>query len=161
MADQAISESIRQSLSGFDGVWQRVTATQDSFSEEAALQSLIQDTWQLARRYTSLTRQFSSADRATISAHAAQCASQAQRLRAEYFIVTGQVYTPAPTQTVPGGRLDRLRQQMLDALTLAQRCEKAATQTKYEALSEQYKLFSAQLHVMAQEDRQLLIHAFF
>lgn len=160
MSDQNISESLGKSLSGFDGVWQRVTATKDSFSDEAALQGFIQDTWQLSQQYTSLARHFSGSGHTTLSTHAAQCAAQAKRLRAEYFILTGQAYAPAPVQEAPGGRLARLRQQLIEAQALAVRYETAAGQTKHEPLSSLYAAFADQLRITAQEDRALLLHAF-
>lgn len=155
---------IKDSLTGFDDVWKRVTGSSaplsEAYSEETMLRELIHSETCAAQYAAALARMFQGDGRAVLVRHAADAKRHGRRLRAEYYIRTG--VSPAPMDNCQGvsGKLASLRSALLDADALAERYDHAGSHTDSEELRQVYQTFAADARRRAQETRALLIENF-
>ena len=157
---------IKESLTGFDAVWKRVTGGHETadkaevYSEEDILKELIQDENCAAQYASSLARMFQGDGRAVLLRHAADAKRHSRRLRAEYFIRTGVSYSQENNCQGVSGKLSSLRQALLQAGLRAEKYDFAAEHTSSLELRQAYQAFAADTRRCAQETRALLIESF-
>ncbi len=157
---------IKESLTGFEDVWQRVTGRdtpqppESAYSQEDSLLLLIHEEICAAAGATALARMFQGDGRALLLRHAADAKRHLRRLRAEYFITTGLTAASNGDCRAVGGKLASLRDAFLAAGQLAGRYEMAAGQTDCPELAEAFGAFAADERRRAQELRALLIDSF-
>lgn len=161
-----MDEMIKDSLDGFDSVWQRVTGRADTtqqphtYSQEDALLGLIHDETCAAFYASSLARMFQGDGRTLLLRHAADAKRHLRRLRAEYFITTGVTSGTNEDCRSVTGKLASLRSAFLQAAELAERYEACAGQSENAELREVFTAFAADERRHAQEIRALLIESF-
>ena len=167
-----MDEMIKDSLEGFDTLWQRVTgrdaaqaepdAVPDkrTYSQEDTLLGLIHDETCAALGASSLARMLQGDGRAVFLRHAADAKRHLRRLRAEYFITTGVTGGSNEDCRNTAGKLAAMRALFLQAEELAGRYEKAAEMADSAQLREVYLAFAEDVHRRAQETRSLLIESF-
>ena len=156
---------IKDSLTGFDDVWKRVTGGQTPpqeavYSEESTLSDLIHSEVCAARYAAALARMFQGDSRAVLQRHAADAKRHARRLRAEYFIRTGVTLGPADNCQGVSGKLASLRTALLQADERTTQYEQAAERTDSPELRQVYQTFAADARRHTQETRALLIESF-
>lgn len=152
----AITDSVRTSLSKFDGVWQRVTGTQNG----SPLRELIRNELCTASYDAILARRVTGRARAALSAQAASARRRARRLRAELFIRSGEVYAPSERCDVPEAKqLPALRAAFERSTAAAAAYEKAAATADGE-LAAMTEAFAAERSAEAQTLRALITEFF-
>lgn len=163
-----MDDMIKDSLAGFDVLWQRVeggcesAATQApkaAYSPEEVLRSLIREETCAAMNAANLARSCQGDGRALLQRHAADARRHLRRLRAEYFIRTGAT-PPCPEDCPCGaGRLAALRASYLQAKDLADRYTEAAGHAEPE-LREVLSSYAEDERCRAKDLRSLLLGSF-
>ena len=156
---------IKQSLAGFDTVWQRVAGDhgpphEEVYSEENVLRKLIHSEICAARQASSLARMFQGDGRAILLRHAADAKRHIRRLRAEYFIHTGICPDRDSDCQEPCGKLASLRAALFQTNERADMYTQAAKQTESAELRQMYETFACDAMRHAREIRALLIESF-
>ena len=157
---------IKDSLTGFDAVWTRVTGmgqtppAETVYSEDETLKQLIYDEICAAQCAAALARMFQGDGRAVLLRHAADAKRRSRRLRAEYFIRTGLTCEPPDNCRGASGKLASLRAALLQANQRAERYAQAAERSDSPELRQVYRTFAADAIQHAQETRALLIDSF-
>lgn len=162
-----MEELIKESLEGFDGVWQRVTGRDGppadrtgAYDEEDALLRLIHQEACAAVYAGSLAKMLQGDGRALLLRHAAEAKRHLRRLRAEYFIATGVADGGNEDCRSVTGKLASLRTAFLQAEELAAQYDSAAAHTSCPALREVFAAFADETRRRARETRSLLIESF-
>ncbi len=165
-----MDDMIKESLDGFESLWQRVSCREDrpaepgpqtgTYSLEDTLLGLIHDETCAESCALALARMCRGDGRAVLQRHASQARRHLRRLRAEYFIVTGVAGGSNEDCRPLGHKLPALRTALLQAGDMAERYEKAAEQTDCPALREAFTAFSGDERRRAQELRSLVIGSF-
>ena len=163
-----MDDLIKESLAGFDAVWQRVTGRDETgdrppertYPPEGPLPDLIRDELCAAACTAALARMFQGSGRALLLRHAADAKRHLRRLRAEYFIATGQTGCSGGDCRTVAGKLTSLRQLFLQAVRMAGRYEQAAACTDGAELRQALDAFAADERRRAQETRSLLVELF-
>ena len=147
-----ITDSVRASLSKFDGVWQRVTGTQN----DNPLRDFIRDELCTASYNMALARRLTGHARAVLTAQAASARRRARRLRAELFIRSGEVYAPEERCAAPDAKpLPALRKAYERGTAAAAAYDKAA-ETADGDLAAMAEAFAAERRSEAQALRALI-----
>ena len=162
-----MDDLIRESMDGFDEVWQRVTGKPGTgcpgktYASEDILAALIAGEACTAQKSAALSRACQGQARQVLARHANRANARLRRLRAEYFIAAGMTAPdPGPCPTPAEGRQDALRRLYLDALALADRYEKAAGEADDAALQEVLTALAQENKLWARELRALLVGSF-
>ncbi len=167
-----MDETIRESLAGFDAVWQRVTGgagdpalgppprPADTYSLEDTLLGFIHDETCSAVWAAALARLLPTDGRAVLQHIAAGARRHLRRLRAEHFIVTGVTGGGNEDCRSITGKLASLRALYLQADKMAGAYERACEQTPDPDLREAFAAFAADERRFAQQIRALLIESF-
>ena len=163
-------DMIKDSLEGFDAVWQRVTCRDETaaapqiaapaFSEEETLRGFIVDETCAQVYAAGLARAFQGEGRTILQRLAGDAKRRARRLRAEYFIRTGAMPPSGGDCPDTMGRLASLRAMLLQAEDMTARYTQAAERTAGPELHELYQIYAAEQRRRAQEVRALLIESF-
>ncbi len=156
-------EEIKESLAGFDALWQRVAGVRPAlpaaFDAEDALLGFIQEEACAAVRAAALARQFRGEARTLLQRQAELARLHVRRLRAERFIVTGLSGTDKVDCRVPADKLAALRGAYLQAGALAEGYD-AAAQAAGGELASLFAAFAADARTRAQQLRTLLVGSF-
>ncbi len=163
-----MDEMLKESLDGFDSLWQRVTRRPENApppppgagSQEDVLLGLIHEETCAAAYAAALARMFSGDSRAMLQKHAAGAKHHLRRLRAEYYIATGVSGGTNEDCRALAGKLPGLRAVLLQARDLADRYERAADRADSPELKEALLAFAADERRQARELRSLLIESF-
>ncbi len=156
-------EEIQQTLARFDGVWDRVTGKQTgnvSGGGEGELPALIRDELCAARFDSMLSRMFQGAARSELQDHAASAACRARKLRAEYFILSGELCPGKEKCGAPACRMEGLRSAFLRDSRMAEAYKKAAAGSSVRELTELYTAFQKELTRSAAEKRARITACF-
>jgi hypothetical protein len=151
------NESLRQSLAGFDGVWQRVTAGSSRFSSQETLEGLLPSVNALAGQYGALARRVPSGERSGLLAQRREYQRWKKRLQGEYFIVTGRTYALPPVEPLPPERKAALRHLLLQEQTLAKTSATAAENAGDSPLMPLLDALSATAATHARQNRTRLL----
>ncbi len=156
-------EEIKESLAGFDALWQRVAGVRPAlpaaFDAEDALLGFIQEETCASVRSAALARQFRGDARTLLQRQAELARLHVRRLRAERFIVTGLAGADEVDCRVPADRLAALRGAYLRAGALAEGYD-AAAQAADGELAALFAAFAADVRTRARELRALLVGSF-
>lgn len=161
-----MEENILQCLEDFDRLWQRVTAVSSAppptagTDENQRLQSFLAAELCSAAYYTNLAKMFQGQGRQLLLSHAAEEKAHARRLRAEYFIRTGQSALPGGNCESVSGKLASLRSIYFRELEAAAAYREAAEGCTNEDLASLYHSFAQDEERHAQENRELLLDCF-
>lgn len=165
-----MNETLMESLTGFDAVWQRVTARtelpdrsedrQEQRTQQDTLTILIREQTRAIAVTTALARMSQGDGRTTLLRHAAEEKCRLRRLRAEYYILTGLTASGSSDCRAVQGRLPLLRDAFLQAGDLARRYEDARSQADSPELADAFAAFAAQERRRAGELRTLLTESF-
>lgn len=162
-----MDEMLKESLDGFDDLWQRVSGgtktppeRADTYSLEDTLLALIHDETCAAVYSGALARLFPGDDRAVLRRHADEARRHMRRLRAEYFIATGVTAGSNEDCRALDGRLPALRTALLQADEMAERYENASKREEWAPLRELFAAFAADERRRARELRSLIIGKF-
>lgn len=172
-----MDDILKESLSDFDAVWQRVTGqcTGDGNNsgdpppcakpaEDAPLSDtltrLIHEETCAAACARSLVRSFPADGRAVLQRMAAGSRRRLRRLRAERFIATGDAGGSSEDCGGPAGKLASLRTVYLRYNALAEGYDAAAGRTADPDLRDALAAFAGEAHCSAREARALLIDSF-
>lgn len=154
------NQEIEDVLSDFENVWQRVSAANPVAPEEQTLREFIDDETCDTAYYSSLSRMFQGPDRAMLLSHAADEKNHARRLRAEYFIRTGESYTPGGVCEPITGKMASLRTSLQHEQAGAAAYRNAAEQTTDPELRELYLRHAADEDRHALENRTMILNNF-
>ncbi len=162
-----MDDMLKESLEGFENLWQRVTCRQetpveprDTYSMEDMLLAFIHDETCTATAASALARMVQGDGRAALQRHAAEAKRRLRRLRAEYFILTGVPGGSNQDCRPLSGALPGLRTELLRAGDMAARYELAAKKTDDAALGEAFAAFAQDERRRARELRALIIGSF-
>jgi hypothetical protein len=151
------NESLRQSLAGFDGVWQRVTAGAARFSPQETLEGLLPSVNALAGQYAALARRVPAGERSGLLAQGQAYQRLKKRLQGEYFIVTGRTYALPPVEPLPPERKAALRHLLLQEQSLAKTGTTAAQAAGDSPLVPLLDTLSATAEAHARQNRTRLL----
>lgn len=165
MSEFEITESARQSMAGFEGVWTRVTGgaggtASPAVCEEDALQNFIKSELCACAFDGALARMFQAPGRVVLLNHASGAKLRARRLKAEYFIRTGVSYTPMDSCQPVTGKLASLRTALERDMAAGQAYTAAAEKTSVPELRELYLCFAKETEAAARETRNLILECF-
>ena len=166
-----MDDLIKESMEGFDQLWQRVTGTGEAQAQQAparertydwedALLGFIHEEACAALLSASLARMSLGDAKAVLSRHAGEAKMRLRRLRAEHFIAAGVEDGGNEQCRAPEGRLACLRGLYLQAQDLAGRYEKAAGAVADPALGEVLSAFADASRRRVRELRALLVASF-
>lgn len=161
-----MEENILQCLEDFDRIWQRVTGADSSPSptgrcnDNETLRAFLAAELCSAAYYTNLAKIFQGAGRQILLSHAAEEKAHARRLRAEYFIRTGQSPLPVGPCECVSGKLASLRNVYYRELEAAAAYREAAENCPSEELAILYRSFAKDEERHARENRELLLECF-
>lgn len=171
MEDMEFTE-INRTLSGFDGVWQRVSGQQrrDGNSESGGtnrtLRALIEDEEDFCRENMALARASQGSCRNNLMRLAEDARQRANQLRAELFIRTGDVSNSSGNNgdkrnnNRSQSRLCCLRDAMNSAEELARDYRAADRRTGNETLSCLYDQFAEEADDAACQLRRMIVNSF-
>lgn len=136
------NETIRETIRGFDGVWQRVTTQTATPAPETAsgggdraLRRFIQSEQRAAHDDACLARRLCGRARMLLMQLSSKANCRARSLRAEYFIRTGETCVPHEDDDTPAdGCLCALRETYERYKRLSQSYKRAAERTDDEQL---------------------------
>lgn len=152
---------LRHTLSGFDGVWDRVGGSEipgAGSRPDVSLKHLINGEHMLARMLFCLAR--IGGHSAVLPALASAAAGRAARLRGEWFLEKGECYPPPKKRTVQAdGRLCALRDTRNAALALTESYRAAARSAPEDARC-LYEEFARQTEQTACRLRMLILACF-
>lgn len=151
---------MRHTLSGFDGVWDRVGGSEipgAGSRPDVSLKHLINDEHMLARMLFCLARM--GGNSAVLPALASASARRATRLRGEWFLEKGECYSPKKQTVQADGRLCALRDTRNAALALAESYRAAARSAPEDAHC-LYEEFAKQTEQTACRLRMLILACF-
>lgn len=151
---------LRHTLSGFDGVWDRVGGSEipgAGSRPDASLRRLIKDEHMLSRMLSCLARM--GGDPAGLPALASASAARAARLRGEWFLEKGECYSPKSQNVRMNGRLCALRDTRNAALALTE-SYRAAARSGPEDTRRLYEEFARQTEHTACRLRMLILACF-
>jgi hypothetical protein len=151
------NESLRQSLAGFDGVWQRVTAGAARFSPQETLEDLLPRVNALAGQYAALARRVSAGARSGLLAQGRAYQALGKRLQGEYFIAAGRTYALPPVEPLPPERKAALRHLLLQEQSLAKTGTTAAQAAGDSPLVPLLDTLSATAEAHARQNRTRLL----
>ncbi len=162
-----MDEMLKESLDGFDTLWQRVSGGEKKPPESAGttsledtLLALIHDEKCAGAASAALTRLFQGDDRAVLLRHNHEARRHMRRLRAEYFIATGVTAGSNEDCRATDGKLPALRTALMQATEMAGRYENASRHEDWSDLRELFAAFAADEHRRARELRSLIIGSF-
>ena len=166
-----MDDLIRESMEGFDTLWQRVTggaqqteehpsAQEHTYDWEDVLLGFIHEESCAAGLSAALARMSQGDARAVLARQAGEAKTRLRRLRAEHFIAAGVEDGGNEQCRAPAGRLASLRGLYLQAQDLAARYEKAAGAVADPALGEVFSAFADASRRRARELRDLLVASF-
>lgn len=162
-----MDDMLKESLEGFESLWQRVSCQQerpegpaDTFSTEDMLLTFIHDETCAAARAAALARMVQGDGRTALLRHAAEAKRHLRRLRAEYFILTGGTGAANQDCRPLSSRLPALRTELLQAGDMAARYGMAAEKTDEAPLREVFAAFAEDERCRARELRTLIIGSF-
>lgn len=158
------TEYVQAVLSGFDGVWQRVTGQEPPTKKEhgsnaGSLAFFAREEARAAAYDRELARCFTGTGRAALLAHAAQASQRALRLRAEVFLLTGERTDSEASCPCFRGALSALRDAMLRDQAAAEAYDKADGDDGC-GLGEQLRDYACQRRAAAREKRALILRCF-
>ena len=159
-----MDEMLKESLDGFDDLWQRVSGGAKTPPErdslEDALLALIHDETCAVAYASALAQLFPGEDRTVLRRHAGEARRHMRRLRAEYFIATGVTAGSNEDCRALDGKLPGLRTALLQADEMAARYENAAKREEWATLRDMFAAFAADEQRRARELRALIIGKF-
>ena len=166
-----MDDLIKESMDGFDQLWQRVTggpqqtqehppAQERTYDWEDVLLGFIHEETCASLLSASLARMSQGDARAALARHAGEAKKRLRRLRAEHFIAAGVEDGGNEQCRAPEGRLASLRGLYLQAQDLAVRYEQAAGDIADPVLGEVLSAFADANRRRAQELRALLVASF-
>ena len=162
MPEFKINESMRETLSGFDGVWKRVSVeTQPKASESGGrLEDIIRSLSEAARFDRALARRTGGACRSVMLRSASEAARMACRLRAEDFIASGKKYCEEVAEPEIRCPIDALRTSMRRDIRAVELLDSAAGRSDDPCLSRLYRSHACRLRRIAAEKRRVILHCF-
>ena len=162
-----MDDMLKESLDGFDTLWQRVSGgaktppeSAGTYSLEDTLLGLIHGETCAGAASIALARLFPGDDRAVLRRHADEARRHMRRLRAEYFIATGVTAGSNEDCRALDGKLPALRTALLQAGQMAEKYENAAQRQDCAQLREVFAAFAADEQRRARELRSLIIGNF-
>ena len=162
-----MDDEFKRSMDDFSAVWLRVSGQSATAAspapaadEDALFRAFIRDAYCSAVFCSALAKMFPAPGRAVLLSHAQECKNRCRVLRAEYFIRSGEVYTPDGGCPPVGGKLASLRAAMRRSLEQAAVFRRTADSPVSETLRELCGRFAAECERHAQEQRALLVDCF-
>lgn len=163
------NETIRETIRGFDGVWQRVTSQGDrgascpgdqQDTSERTLRRLIREEQQAAHDDMCLARRLRGMPRMTLSTLADQARCRARSLKAEYFLDEGSCFEPETEDAPEGSCLCALREAYGRSCRLAEQYQAAAQKEESCALRALYRQGETENQRAAQTLRCMIVNSF-
>ena len=163
-------EYLKESLAGFDALWQRVTGREPDRTDSApaqdacplgdALLALIGAETRAAAEAAVLARQCQGESRGMLQRQVSEARRRLRRLRAEYYILTGAEAVAETDFRPAGSRLACLRRAYLRAEHLAGQYEQAAALAGCGPLRDALAGFAGDAECAARQLRALLVDSF-
>ncbi len=157
-----MDEKLALSTNEFAEIWRRVNDDTSSGScptEEAMLSSLIEQSAHSAAFSSSLAKMFPNPGRTVLQTQAAEARNRLRNLRAEYFLLTGESFSPKSACPGVSGKLASLRE-----LYFMQQKNAAAFYSAAETASperaELFHQYAEELECSAKDTRRLLTECF-
>jgi len=156
---------IRRTMSGFTGVWQRVTGNSEEAPEGpihrgADLKELLRQERMSALSDARLAQKMRGSSRAVLLRHASAARRRGRRLRAEYFIQEGICDRSEERKADPNEVLPALRRAYQRDLDAARDYRSAALHTDSKELKALYQRFGEEREQAAREKRAIIVASF-
>ena len=140
-----MDEEWKRALSGFDAVWQRVSPRESGLipaepkqSGEGQLRDFLAAEAARTAYYSAVARTADGRCAEMLRSLSADCGKCTQKLKTEYFLLTGETWTAAPKRLQTDGLLGYLRRAYLTEEAAARHYGEAAAETENETLRTLY-----------------------
>ena len=137
-----MDEEWKRALNGFDAVWRRVSAQEIPEPQAPApklcpaerLRGFLAEEAARAAYYCAVARLTDGRCAETLRSLSADCGKCVQKLKTEYFLLTGETWVPAPKRLQPDGLLGYLRRAYLTEGAAAREYGEATAEAENDTL---------------------------